>query len=273
MSGCGRLALLRSLSRIYCGWHSVVPVHAHLQQPSELWTLKQMVFLPPLTLFFIMPPTFVVQGQSRGWNRLIVCSVLLWGIRDETLLRRWLFLSCLNFPIQLCLLSQKGVLWVRVFHVVFSGNRGKFPISKSFVLDIFYLHLGKKPSLLHRSNPFALVTTGQRLSVPIVTIETRPWERREAQFKAASKENHKQAIYSSLYVIMMLRCVTLSCIISCCEVNCAVWTLELPDSYGCQSRTSSLLQVHSNHFPAGLCAVTLNLPWPVLVRQHFDLPV
>ena len=50
---------------VYSGWHSAVPVHAHLQQLIELWTLKQMVFLPPLPLF-IMLPTFVVQGQGGG---------------------------------------------------------------------------------------------------------------------------------------------------------------------------------------------------------------
>lgn len=57
--------------------------HAHLQQQSELWTLKQMVFLPPLPFFFIMLPTFGVQGQDRGWNWLFECTVTLhsWDYR------------------------------------------------------------------------------------------------------------------------------------------------------------------------------------------------
>lgn len=47
--------LLCSPSAVYSGWHSAVLVHAHLQQLIELWTLKQMVFLPPLPFLVCYP--------------------------------------------------------------------------------------------------------------------------------------------------------------------------------------------------------------------------
>lgn len=40
-------------------------MHAHLQQLSELWTLKQMVFLPPL-LFLLCYPHLLFRVKAEG---------------------------------------------------------------------------------------------------------------------------------------------------------------------------------------------------------------
>lgn len=89
--------LLCSLSTVYSDWHSVVPVHAHLQQLNELWTLKQMVFLPPLP-FFIMPATFVDQGQKQR----VHSQCLRIGFMDEATLEASTVLSQLFDSVFVC---------------------------------------------------------------------------------------------------------------------------------------------------------------------------
>lgn len=188
-SGCSCLALLCSWSAVYSGWRSVVPVHAHLQQLSELWTLKQMVFLPPLP-FLLCYPHLLFRVKAEGETGCL-CAQSVFGVYWWNSPEAVLSSLCLKFSIQLCPPSLRKVLYVTIFHE-YSGNEMceewiktsfQFMLPKLFVFDIFICpawltvtsaHREKSiVALLHRSNPFALVTMGQKVSVSIVTIKTR----------------------------------------------------------------------------------------------------
>lgn len=230
------------------------------------------------TAFFIMLPTFVVQGRSTGWNWLFVCTASLWG-----LLCRWIspdathvsFLVSAFSSIQLCSLSL-----VMMFDVcIFSKDSGNLtcdecPVhaSKLFLLDIFICspwqtvisaHWEKSvAAVLHRSNPFALVTMGQRLSVPIVTNQNKTLPtatQHEAQFKAASKENQKcQRVYALLSrLTITLRCGYLLSHALKWTMPFGHWNHRIHKAFRAPLHIAyDQVQVHSNLFPAGLYAVT-----------------
>lgn len=156
------------------------------------WTLDPETdgFSSP-TAFFIMLPTFVAQGQGRGWNQLFVCTrslrSSLWMSLSQ---RQWLssvFSQLFNsspFPLSEINVVWADSWWTFIWFNMWGVQRCKFPVhaSKLFVFDIFTCPAWQTVSsmrektiaaLLYRSNPFALVTMGQRLSVPMVTIKTR----------------------------------------------------------------------------------------------------
>lgn len=73
------LTPLCSPSTIYSSWHTVVPMQAHLQQLSELWTLKRESFFPLAFICIIMLPTFAVQGRSKVQNWLSAFTAIRWA--------------------------------------------------------------------------------------------------------------------------------------------------------------------------------------------------
>lgn len=95
----------------------MVPVHAHLQPLSELWTLKQMVFLPPLP-FLLCYPHLLFRVKAEG-ETVCLCaqSVSEVGFMDETppetiavSVLSQLFNSVLSPP------SLRKVFYVAIFH-------------------------------------------------------------------------------------------------------------------------------------------------------------
>lgn len=157
----------------------MVPVHANLQQLSELWSLKQMGFLPPLPYLLCYPRLLSFRVKAEGF----VCTVSLWGW-----VYRWnspeaiaVFCLASNFSIQVCTPSMRMVFLRYRLWTVESKQR---QVSNSCfqIVCVWHLHLPSLAdcyfreksivALLHRSDLFSLVTMGQRLSVPIVTVKT-----------------------------------------------------------------------------------------------------
>lgn len=211
---------------ICSGWCSVVPVHAHLKQLSELWTLKQMVFLPPLP-FLLCYPHLLFRVKAKGETDCLcaqsaseVCFI------DQPPLNNVCLMSCPNFfLIQFCSPSLRMMLHAWLFNK-HSGNLMWRIFSSCFqIVCVWHFHLLSLAdcyicslreeycclassikslcSCNHGSESVRSHSDNQNKTLPAAT-------QHEARFKAATEENHKyQSVYASFFSLtIILLCVT-----------------------------------------------------------------